>query len=102
MTSEPTRFVFEHDGKTVDCWVKSQGAPRWYFCGDSGSERPGPLAFEAHEPHEVQAIIEEIIRWCDEERGGVSEPPTTEEWADRWAEGTFDPPLPRGRNGEPW
>ena len=63
MSDEVTRFVFECDGKTVDCRVKSQGAARWYLCVDGGSERAGPLAFEAHEKHEVQAIIEEIIGW---------------------------------------
>ncbi len=31
--------------------------------------------------------------------GGVNEPPTPEEWAECWAEGTFDPPLARGEMG---
>ncbi len=67
------RLTFEYVGKTIDCWVSPRGVSvsssephenaRWYFCVDGGSERPGPLAFEADGPHEVQAIIQEILEW---------------------------------------
>ena len=65
--SDQPRFAFKCDGKTVDCRVKPEENPRWYFCVDGSPEQPGPLAYENDELDEVRAIIQEILDRCDDE-----------------------------------